>query len=90
MNSLFENDPAYQQTRSRSTKHRLRDTNGRFATEREARASKALKENERLKRDVEKYRRAYLSAGDMSSFWHRKYMDLKTKMLAIAPELVED
>lgn len=77
MNSLFDNDPAYEQTRKASSKHRLRDSYGRFATEREARASKALKENERLKRDVEKYRRAYLSAGEMSSFWHRKYLDLK-------------
>ena len=88
MDCLFENDPAYQQTIQRKRKHSLRDTSGRFATEREARASKALAENERLKRDVEKYRRAYLSAGDMSSYWHRKYMDLKVKMLAIAPELV--
>jgi len=89
MNSLFENDPAYQQAKRRSTRHRLRDSNGRFATEREARASKALKENERLKRDVEKYRRAYLSSADMSAHWHRKYMDLRVKLQAIAPELLD-
>lgn len=77
MNSLFDNDPAYKQTKKCNAKHVLRDTSGRFATEREARASKALKENERLKRDVEKYRRAYLSASEMSSIWHRKYIDLK-------------
>lgn len=77
MNSLFDNDPAYKQTKKCNTKRILRDTSGRFATEREARASKALKENERLKRDVEKYRRAYLSASEMSSIWHRKYLDLK-------------
>lgn len=78
MNDLFENDPAFVVVlKQTSNKHRLRDAQGRFATERESRASKALAENERLKRDVEKYRRMYVSAGDLASFWHRKYLALE-------------
>ena len=89
MNDLFENDPAFAvAVKQKVNKHPLRDTLGRFATERESRASRALAENERLKRDVEKYRRAYLSAGELSSYWHRKFMDLKAKLEAFAPELL--
>lgn len=81
MNDLFDNDPAFAvaavQKKKKRNSHSLRDMQGRFATEREARASRALYENERLKRDVEKYRRAYLSASELSSYWHRKYLELK-------------
>lgn len=77
MNSLFENDPAFAVQKQHKAKHNLRDASGRYATEREALASKALRENERLKRDLKKFQRAYLSASSMSSFWHRKYQELK-------------
>ena len=81
MNCLFDNDPAYQQQARKNKKHCLRDAQGRYATEREARASKALTENMRLKRDVEKYRRMYLSAAEMSAIWHRKYLELKDSLV---------
>lgn len=68
--SLFDNDPAL----------RMRDSKGRFATPERARADKAIEENKYLRLEVEKYRRAFLAAGEMSSHYHRELLKVKAEL----------
>ena len=68
--TLFDNDPAF----------RMRDSKGRFATLERARTDKAIEENKYLRLQVEKYRRAYIAAGETSSRYHRELLKLKEKI----------
>ena len=61
---LFANDPTL----------RMRDCKGRFATPEKAMYDRAIMENKSLSLQVEKFKRAWLSAGEMSSIYHRKYL----------------
>jgi len=70
---LFDNDPVM----------KCRDSHGRFATPERAYADKAIKENNYLRLEREKYLRAYLSAASMASHWHRKYLELQEKVKSI-------
>lgn len=70
---LFDNDPAM----------KCRDSKGRFATPERAYADKAIEENKFLRMEREKYLRAYLSAASMSSYWHRKFLELQEKVKSI-------
>lgn len=80
MRNLFANDEAL----------RPRDRKGRFATAERAYADKQNEENKLLRMRVdflsnekEKYLRAYLSAANMASKYHRELIDLKEKLKAI-------
>lgn len=68
--TLFDKDPAL----------RMRDSKGRFATPERARADKAIEENKYLRLEVEKYRRAYLAAGEMSARYHRELVKVKAEL----------
>lgn len=59
---------------------RCRDTKGRFATPERAYADKAMRENQFLRMECERYKRAYMSATKTSNIWHRKYIDLWKKV----------
>lgn len=66
---IFAKDPAFV----------YRDSKGRFATPQKAQADKAIEQNKILRLEVEKYRRAYLAAGEMSVMYHRQLEELKEK-----------
>lgn len=68
--TLFDKDPAL----------RMRDSKGRFATPERARADKAIEENRYLRMQVEKFKRAYLAAGEMSSRYHRELLKVKAEL----------
>lgn len=67
---MFANDPAL----------RMRDSRGRFATPERARADKAIEENKMLRFQVEKYKRAYIAAGNMSATYHRELLRVKDEL----------
>ena len=67
---MFANDPSM----------KMRDSKGRFATPERARADKAIEENKMLRLQVEKYRRAYLAAGEMSAMYHRELVKVKEEL----------
>ena len=64
---LFGNDPAL----------KFRDSKGRFATAERAYADKAIEENKLLRHECEKYRRSYLAAAKLASYWQRKFLELQ-------------
>lgn len=59
---------------------RCRDSKGRFATPEMAYADRVSRENRFLRLEREKYKRAFFAAADMSSRWHRKYIELLNKI----------
>lgn len=67
---LFANDPAM----------RMRDSKGRFATPERAYADKAIAENKMLRLQVEKFKRAWIAAGEMSARYHRELVCLRAKL----------
>ena len=67
---MFANDPSM----------KMRDSKGRFATPERAMADKAIEENKMLRLQVEKYRRAYLAAGEMSAMYHRELVKVKEEL----------
>ena len=67
---MFANDPTL----------RARDSKGRFATPEKAMYDKAIEENRTLRLQVEKFRRAWLAAGEMSSFYHRALIKAKDEL----------
>lgn len=67
---MFANDPSM----------KMRDSKGRFATPERARADKAIEENKMLRLQVEKYKRAYLAAGEMSAMYHRELVKVKEEL----------
>lgn len=69
---IFANDPVM--------KNQFRDRRGRFATPDRARADKAIEENKYLRLQVEKYKRAYLAAGELTSIYHRALIKVKEEM----------
>ena len=70
---LFGNDPAL----------KYRDSRGRFATADRAYADKAIRENNFLRSEVEKYKRSYFAAADLDSHWQRKYEELKQSIKTV-------
>lgn len=76
MADLFDKDPAFV----------YRDRKGRFATPQKAMADKAIEDNKILRLEVEKWRRAYLAAANMSAMYHRQLTDLKEKVKKIVKE----
>ena len=70
---LFDHDPVM----------KCRDSKGRFATPERAYADKAIKENNYLRLEREKYMRAWIAASDMASYWQRKYLALQAKIKSI-------
>ena len=70
---LFDHDPAM----------KCRDSKGRFATPERAYADKAIKENNYLRYEREKYMRAWHAAAEMASYWQRKYLALQEQIKAI-------
>lgn len=59
---------------------RFRDTKGRFATPERAYVDKAIRENQYLRLECERYKRAYMSATKTSNIWQRKYFELRQKV----------
>ena len=70
MEDMFAKDPAFV----------YRDSKGRYATPEKARTDKAIEENKTLRLNVEKYKRMYLAAADMSSRYHRELVALKEQL----------
>ena len=67
---MFANDPTL----------RMRDSKGRFATPEKALYDRVIEENKMLRLQVEKYKRAWLSAGEMASIYHRALIKVKDEI----------
>ena len=67
---MFAKDPAF----------KFRDSKGRFATAEKAMTDKALRDNNILRYNVEKYKRMYFAAVSLSSRYHRELLELKSKL----------
>ena len=67
---MFANDPAM----------KPRDSRGRFATPEKARADKALEENKYLRLQVERFKRAWFAASEMSSYYHRALIKVEDEL----------
>lgn len=72
MNTLFDNDPAFKQ------KHR--DSKGRFATAEKAAYDIAIKENNYLRYQVEKYRRMAEAVVNSNIRLNRELASIKEKL----------
>ena len=69
---LFANDPVLNA--------KPRDKFGRYATPERARADKAIEENKYLRLQVEKFKRAWFAASEMSSMYHRALIKAKEEL----------
>ena len=72
MNTLFDNDPVFKQ------KHR--DSKGKFATAEKAAYDKAIRENNYLRYQVEKYRRMAEAVINSNIRLSRELASLKEKL----------
>lgn len=72
MNTLFDNDPVFNQ--------RHRDSKGRFATAEKVAYDKAIKENNYLRYQVEKYRRMAEAVVNSNIRLSRELASLKEKL----------
>lgn len=70
MDDLFANDPAF----------KYRDSKGRFSTPERHYADKAMEDNKVLRLQVERYRRAWLSAGRANVLLTRENKYLKEQL----------
>ncbi len=66
-----------------TTDTKARDSKGRFATPERAYAERAKRENQYLKLECERYKRAYFAAVDDAADWKRKYLELREKLESI-------
>ena len=78
--TLFGNDPAM----------RMRDSRGRFATPERAYADKAIAGNRVLRLQVEKYKRAWIAASEISARYHHELVALKAKYKDLLKKMNHD
>lgn len=76
---LFMDDPAFIEQKPQQKKKMMRNSLGQFCTPEQARIERVEKENIRLKRDVEKYMRAWVAVCKSNVRLERENKQLKEK-----------